>query len=64
MPLTVKAMNDTLGLHGVVPSTLVFDEQPPMFTSSELNNKRSTLNYRAKLAFEASKEMEQYMDKV
>lgn len=55
--LTVKAMNNTLGSNGVVPSTLVFGEHPPVFIRYENHNKRSTLDDHAKIAFKPLKEM-------
>lgn len=43
LALCVKAMNDTLGPNGVVPSTLVFGEVPPVFTRSETPKNRPTV---------------------
>lgn len=63
LALTVKVMNDTLGLNGVVPSTLIFGEHPPVFTCFQNRYKLSTLDNRAKIAFEARKKMEQHMAK-
>ena len=64
LALTVKAVNDTLRPNGVVPSTLVFGEHPPVFTRSENQKRRPTLDERAKIAFEARNEMEQHMAKL
>lgn len=38
----VKAMNDTLGPEGLVPSVLVFEEFPKAFTRSETSLERRT----------------------
>ena len=57
-------MNETPGPNGVVPSTLVFGEHPPVFTRSENPKRRPTLDERAKIAFKARNEMEQHMGKL
>lgn len=64
LAMCVKAMNDTLGPNGVVPSALVFGEHPQVFTRSETTPPRATLDERSKLAFEARQEMEQHMARV
>lgn len=64
LALCVKAMNDTLGPNGVVPSSLVFGEHPQVFTRSETPPPRATLDERAKIATEARQEMERYMARV
>ena len=58
---SVKALNDTLGPEGLVPSALVFGEFPPMFTNSESPAQRETLQDRASVAQSARKEMEKIM---
>lgn len=57
---TVKAMNDALGPEGLVPSTLVFGEHPPVCTRSETSSKCPTIDKRALIAFKAGQEMERY----
>lgn len=64
LSLSVKAMNDTLGPAGVVPSALVFGEYPPVFTRSENPPSRPNLEERAKIASDARKEMERHMAKM
>ena len=64
LALSVKAMNDTLGPEGLVPSALVFGEFPPVFTRSEVPHPRATLESRAVVASAARKEMEQQMAKL
>ena len=40
---SIKALNDTLGPEGLVPSALVFGKFPPMFTKSETPKQGATL---------------------
>lgn len=56
-----KAMNDTLGPEGLVPSALIFGEFPRVFNPSESNTTRLTNNERAELDQVARQEMEQQM---
>lgn len=56
-----KAMNDTLGPEGLVPSSLVFGEYPQVFTNSENQGQRATLDERSALATAARKEVESIM---
>ena len=64
LAMAVKAMNDTLGPEGIVPSALVFGEYPQVFTESEDPLPRATLDERAKMAEEARAEMEEIMAKM
>ena len=61
---SVKAMNDTLGPEGLVPSALVFGEYPKAYTRSETPPPRSTLVERASIAKSARKEMEKHMSEM
>ena len=61
---SVKALNDTLGPEGLVPSALVFGEFPSTFTTLERRPPPATLQWRAELANMARKEMEKEMAKV
>ena len=47
---SVKAMNDTHGPEGLVPSALVFGELLKAYTTSETPDERAVLASRAKLA--------------
>ena len=58
---SLKAMNDTLGPEGLVPSALVIREFPPVFTNSEAPAARLTLRERASVAQSARKEMGKIM---
>ena len=58
LSVAVKAMNDTLGPEGLVPSALVFGEYPEVNTISEPRTERMSLEARAELARAARKEME------
>ena len=60
----VKGMNDTLGLEGLVPFSLVFGELPQPFTPSENRSDRPSLLDRSKLATACRKEMSAPMAKV
>ena len=57
----MKAINDTLGPDGLVPSALVFGEFPSAFTTSETPHPRTTLESRAAVANMARREMEKQM---
>ena len=61
LALAVKAMSDTLGPEGLVPSALVFGEFSPVFTRSEMRHARATLESRAALVALAREEMEKHM---
>ena len=54
---SVKAMIDTLGPEGLVPSALVFGEFPPVIKKSEAPAARLKLRERASVAKSARKEM-------
>lgn len=57
LAISVKAMNDTLGPEGLVPSALVFGEFPKFVTKSEVPRERSILESRAEMATLVRKEM-------
>jgi len=57
----VKAMNDTLGPEGLVPSALVFGDYPKVTTRSENPSLKAELRSRAQMATVARKEMERLM---
>ena len=57
----VKAMNDTVGPEGFVPSALVFGEFPRVHTASSSATSRPSLSSRAKVANTARSEMEHHM---
>ena len=61
LSIAVKAMNDSLGPEGLVPSALVFGEYPSVHTKSEVPSPRAALISRAEVANAARKEMEQIM---
>lgn len=61
LSLSVKAMNDTLGPEGFVPSALVFGEYPSTQTFEEPKDEKPTLVDRAKLARLIRGEMEKKM---
>lgn len=50
LAVSVKAMNNTLGHEGLLPSSLVFGEFPPPFTKSEMTPSRASVDERAQLA--------------
>lgn len=58
---SVKAMNDTLGPEGLVPSALVFGEFPQIGARSEIRSDRSTVKNRAAIADLARKNMSEKM---
>ena len=60
----MKALSDTLGPEGLVPSALVFGEFPSPYTGSETPKSRLSLEARARAANSARREMEQEMAKV
>ena len=64
LALAVKAMNDTLGPEGLVPSALVFGEFPQVVMRSETAHPRATLESRAAVATAARQEMEEQMAKL
>lgn len=64
LQMTVKALNDTLGPEGLVPSSLVFGELPRVHTPSETPKNRDTLGERAALAHSARVEMQAIMSKM
>ena len=61
LALSVKAMNDTLGPEGLVPTALVFGEYPPIHTKSETPTSRAVLASRAEIGNAARHEMEKIM---
>ncbi len=61
LSLAVKAMNNTLGPEGLVPSSLVFGELPQDHTASEIPKQRDTLGERAAMAHAARTEMQRIM---
>lgn len=61
LALSVKALNDTLGPEGHVPSALVFGEFPLPYTKSEQKPQRLTVDERAAIASLARKEMSEIM---
>ena len=61
LALSVRAMNDTLGPEGLVPTALVFGEYPPVHTKSETPSSRALLASRAEVANTARQEMEKVM---
>ena len=60
----VKALNDTLGPEGLVPSALVFGEFPSAYTTTEYPRARKTLESRALVANAARRDMEKQMAQV
>ena len=56
-----KAMNDSLGPEGLVPSALVFGEFPRVRTPSEPTSERPTLSQRSQIAQQARREMNRIM---
>eukprot|EP00171_Calliarthron_tuberculosum_P023888 IDg23888t1 len=64
LQISVKAMNDTLGPEGLVPSALVFVEFPKFLTRSEAPNPRITLSDRSKVARAALYEMQGHIAKM
>lgn len=61
---TLKVMNDKLGPSGVVRSTLVPGERPPVFTCSETPGTRPSIDERAQIAFDARQEIGKQMAKI
>ena len=61
LALSVKAMNDTLGPEGTVPSALVFGEFPSLRSVSEPIIPRPTLAERAEAALRARRYMSQHL---
>lgn len=64
LQLSIKSMNDTLGLEGLVPSALMFGEFPQVVRSATSPSPRSTLASSAQVAIAARKEMTQHMAKL
>ena len=64
LSLAVKAMNDTLGPEGFVPSALVFGEYPEVHTESETPRGRLNLQQRSALATSAREECQKIMAKM
>ena len=64
LALSVKAMNDTLGPEGLVPSALVFGEFPKLRTKGSKPTPRATLLSRKAVAETARKEMEKQITKM
>ena len=62
--LSVKAMNDTLGPEGLVPTVLVFGEHPHPITAKEIPPPRIVNASRARIAVVARIEMEKHMANV
>eukprot|EP00171_Calliarthron_tuberculosum_P006182 IDg6182t1 len=56
-------MNDTLGPDGLVPSSLVFDEYPKVYTPSEIPTERITVQQRAGMLQNARAGMQRIMAK-
>ena len=61
LAVSVKAINDTLGPEGFVPSSLVFGEFPTIHTDSERRASRPTTAERASVVESARTEMEKIM---
>ena len=59
--MSVKAINDTRGPHGFVPSALVFGNYPPVRGYSEPPNRHPSLEDRAAVANTARKSFEKYV---
>lgn len=59
--LSIKAMNDTLGLEGTVPSALVFGEFPILRSLSGPTIPRPSLAERAEGALQARRYMSQLL---
>ena len=57
LSVTVKAINDTPGSEGFVPSALVFGDFPRVTTQSEASDKRPTLADRSAVAQTAREEI-------
>jgi len=64
LSFAVKAMNDTLGPEGFVPSALVFGEYPHVFTKSEVPHPRATAADRAEMVNAAREEVGKIMAKL
>ena len=62
--MAVKALNDTLGPEGLVPSALVSGEYPSAYTRSETPAPKATFLSRAQVANSALIEMEHQMAKL
>ena len=64
LALSVKAMTDTLGPEGLMPSALVFGEFPKIRTQGSKPTPRATLLSRKDVAETARKEMEKHVAKM
>lgn len=64
LAMSVKAMNDTLGPEGFVPSALVFGVYPSTQVFEDPKDPKPTLQERAKLAATIRAEMDQHMAKL
>ena len=64
LSMAVKAMNETLGPEGLVPSLLVFGEYPEINLPGEPHQTRPSTDERAALAQTARAEMERIMAKL
>lgn len=60
----LKAPNDTLGLEGLVPSSLVCGELPPVYARSETSRAHDALSKRAEMTHTARTEMNKIMAKL
>ena len=61
LSMSVKAMNDTLGPEGIVPSALVFGEYPPLRSAGDSVVPRPDLATRASVASQARADMSKIM---
>ena len=64
LQMAIKAMNDTLGPEGLLPSSLVFGELPRVYTASKTPQPRDTLGERATMVHAAHTEMQRIMAKM
>eukprot|EP00171_Calliarthron_tuberculosum_P010910 IDg10910t1 len=63
LQLCVKAMNDTLGIEGLVPSSISASEYSKVYTPSETQRLRPTTEQRAAMLKQARAEMQINMEK-
>lgn len=64
LAFAVKAINDTLGPEGYVPSSLVYGEFPKMVTKSEVPDPRAALASRAKMLSIPRQAVDEHMAKL
>ena len=64
LQMAIKAMNETLGPQGLVPSLLVLGELPRIYTASETPQNRDTLGERATMVHAARTEIQRIMAKM